>query len=106
MQETETKTRSVVIQLVWAALLPLAVISVFWICMSLLHHNGTSTYSALPAFALAIAAGAWPVLRLPFRLPYRLLCLLAYVPAAYALLFFYSLLFLGLVLHVGLDHGS
>src|SRR5690242_4423305 len=102
MPITETKDRNITVLLVLSVAVPLALISAFWTTASLLHHSGPSPHSAFPAFAIAIAAGVWPVLRLPFRLRYRLLCLLAYAPLAYAALFFYSLIFLGLVLHVGL----
>jgi hypothetical protein len=104
--EEQIKGRGIALPLVLAVAAPPALISIFWTTVSLLHHSGASPRSAFPAFALAIAAGAWPLLKLPLRSPYRFLCLLAYVPLAYAALFFYSLLFLGLVLRVGLDHGS
>jgi hypothetical protein len=106
MPTEQIKGRGIVYPLVLAVAVPPALISIFWTIASLLYHSGASPGSAFPAFALAIAAGALPLVRLPLRSPYRIFCLLAYVPLAYAALFFYSLLFLGLVLHVGLDHGS
>ena len=106
MRSTESKIPRIAFPLALAVAIPLALMSAFWVAASILHHSGGSPRSAFPAFALAIGAGAWPLLKLPLRSSYRVLCLLVYVPLAYAGLFFYSLLFCGLVLHGGLDHGS
>jgi hypothetical protein len=103
---SQSTQRRIAILLATAVALPFALVSLFWIAASLFHHSGASPHSAPPAFIFAIAAGAWPLFRLPLPSRYRLLCLLIYVPLAYVALFFYSLLFLGLVLRVGLEHGS
>jgi len=86
--------------LVAAVLVPLAVISLFWSYVGSTHApNDQPSSSATPAFLVAIACGGFFLWRLPVRWPFRLLCLLIYVPVAYVALFFYTLFFLAVVFH-------
>lgn len=101
MQDTKSSKQSVALCLVAAVLAPIAVISLFWSYVGSTYHasDAHAASSATPAFLVAIACGGFFLCRLPIRWAFRLLCLLIYIPVAYAALFFYTLYFLAVVFH-------
>ena len=96
MERIEAKPRGLGWRLFGAALLPFVVESgyTFFTRWPSYHFTTASDYAAL---AGSVLIGSAFVLRLPLRLPFRIVSLLFYIPVIGVLLFFYDFLFLAVV---------
>jgi hypothetical protein len=101
MEQIESKKPAMLMRFLGAALVPVFVVSGYLLIVGS-RYNGTGHHDSTLAFVLAIFGGSWFILTYPARWIYRPLCLAIYAPLAWAVLFFYSRLFIFLVFHGGI----